>query len=247
MLVYLEIIICPAHLIDKKIKGGDLCICSTAGGVKCISSIYCAIVYFMTGLTRGLIPSELGDLLHRPEFGRKITALGRYTLRTQLEGGVAVYKNVADGQMTISRTVLPKVEESPIGNSFDSGILIVDFETGGYRRDIGMLVHSHPGGTDHLGPSVSDLESKDILDGSNPNLIEGIVAATQKMAELLLYRKSSTAQIRPFYQQLDDSPDATAMIRLMNEHGYNTAVAQFAMSDASLLTPVDTIESALFQ
>lgn len=224
---------------------------------------------------RGLTAPEFTRVLGSPRFQERVRALARYTLDTVSEGGLAVYKNIRTGRLAISQADLPDDEEREqerqrvnsivrIEDHIDSstartsymyerltGIKRPGFDCYAPRKDVALLIHSHPTyseekASDFLRPSLTDLEAHDELLGYNPRLIDGILVAEEDLARILFYR-SSEQRVNAFYQTLEIQPPATKTVELMRESGYHTAIAEFNLVAGSIRTIPSRCTDELFR
>jgi hypothetical protein len=205
---------------------------------------------------RGLNPVEFKRVLVSPKFRERVLAIARFTLSTHIEGGMAVYKNLQTAKLSISQPIMPDFDEIEIWrqnrnesvrldehltaedamNSFYD-FRLVDDGRGNVRRDIGLLIHSHPNKAwDHLRPSLNDLELFAETRGNNPRLIEGILQVKDDQAKLKLFRESSSVPFSYFHDYVNEPPNAEQMDVLLHEHGFNTAVANFVLGDEDRLS-----------
>lgn len=195
---------------------------------------------------RGLDQPELTRVLGSNKFADRVSALARYTLETESEGGFCVYKSPATGKLTISHADLPTAEEREEWREDVNSIariyshLDAEGAKGSYnqtkliwtstrpRSDVALFVHSHPGDSSFLRPSSADLENYEDQNGRNPNIINGILVATRKRARVFLYGQTATQYARGQYQTTNpDYMDAQKARDMLADDGFCTALATF--------------------
>jgi len=185
---------------------------------------------------------RLWEALNSPEARRHYGAIARITGKEWREAGFGIYDR--DGNYKVSslaqsqddpdrRALLRASETMRMHESLDLTDIILDDDMDHWRRDVVMMLHSHPVGhdgvraTDWLRPSLPDLEVWENGMATNPGLIEAIGVVDGTQLRLLMFRQDPNRTVVPYYQQLDGTESAARVVRVLKESRLNVAMVSY--------------------
>lgn len=206
---------------------------------------------------------SLATLLDSKDFKAAVESVAQRTLHHGVEAGFAVYAN--DGRFEVSRVIDARNRDTSVLQSaaqamktpyisLDMAELLDDEREDRPRRDLALVLHSHPTDSgiicqpeDYLIPSPIDLDLHIEEDMLNPGIVEGvaIVNSIPYIARILLTR--ITDYDKPArYQTLDDFAPRAVMLRAMHESGIATAEVTLDLQESKYIGNIALQTSGLF-
>lgn len=198
--------------------------------------------------------SELTQVIESPDFRSAVGEMAQIAIQKGVESALAVYRGDAVGDAYVSRVL--DSSETTHGLSVDrlgfrtshysldvSSLVFEGYDddelfTAKRRRDIALLMHTHPKNADAIlsskamqntaRPSGQDLDTHESIAADNPGLVDGILVANEhlSLAALLLYRRTDPTAPN-YYQACDNQLSGPRMVEEMKRSGFSTALLVF--------------------